>query len=46
MLIKVTYDKTSGEITVSSNIADITVEVNTSEISDTAERLKIGRAHV
>lgn len=39
MLIKVTYNKTSGEIAVSSDIRDIAVEVNTSEISDTAQEL-------
>jgi len=39
MILSVTYDKSSGDITVSSDISSITVEVNDNSISDDASEV-------
>lgn len=39
MLIKVTYNKTSGDIQLTADNQEITVEVNSNEISDTVDTL-------
>lgn len=39
MILSVTYDKSSGGITVSSDISSITVEVNDNSISDDASEV-------
>lgn len=39
MLIKVTYDKISGSLSVENDIKDITVEVNSSATVDTSGSL-------
>ena len=39
MLIKVTYNKTSGDIQLTTDNQEITVEINSNEISDTADNL-------
>lgn len=39
MILTVTYDKTSGDITVASDISSITVSVNDNATSDTDDDL-------
>ena len=39
MLIKVTYDKATGDITLSNDTKLITLELNESEIEDNSETL-------
>lgn len=39
MILSVTYDKTSGEITVSSDVSGITVEVNDNATQDDSSEL-------
>lgn len=39
MILSVTYDKTSGEITVSSDVSGITVEVNDNATQDESDML-------
>lgn len=39
MILSVTYNKTSGEITVSSDLSSITVEVNNNTVQDNSSEL-------
>ena len=39
MLIKVTYDKTSGSISIENDVKDITIEINGNATADTSESL-------
>ena len=39
MILSVTYDKTSGEITVSSDVSGITAEVNDNATQDDSSEL-------
>jgi hypothetical protein len=39
MILSVTYDKTSGEITVSSDVSGITAEVNANATQDESDML-------
>ena len=39
MILTINYDKTSGDITVSSDVASIDVELNTNSVSDDASEV-------
>ncbi len=39
MILTINYDKTSGDITVSSDVSSIDVELNTNSVSDDASEV-------